>query len=1307
MIRIRLIAAGLLLGWVGGMPAAGQQNAPPTTPSDRNDFDSVDQFFGGAEAEDVVKGADASEDALEETFIPGGSSAPDASTRSDDALDLASGFEPARQLALLHQRPLVVVFGAHWCVWCRKLEGELASSDAEEIRRNWVVTKVDVDEEPQLAQQMDVGTLPAIRIVDTSGDVVASRSGFVESAPLQTWLDEHAEQADPRLQQVLVASGVPSATEIDELATMLQRRNPSIRAAASRRLEGHRSATAGKVVDLLRTGSLGGQLMALEILESWGAPVDGIDPWIPATLQSTSLEPLLGWLREIPEHDGDSDQDRVGSDELDPEIAAQRVRDLLDAPAVRRQEIAEQAVSGGIAVAEHISLILHQSDALRDEQRQLLREVRYRILAGPTTRLESIGLLESIASLDAPRRRAAARKLVQTLTSQDQPLIDELSRDSDSLVRELAVAAQSQVGVLTEKDRLQRLLADESPSVRTAVLRHLSESPTDEVTASLVDYLKTESDEDLLVYATKTLGQLAANEVAADALAELMHDSRWRVRAAALDACQQHLGGNGVSSWSSGLFAGGARTLPPSLSAAVLEALDDEDSFVQSKAATTLPHILHRDTAAAVANYMLEDDDHFSLVYESVEEYQRERQLKPLTNLAVKWINGDEPAQEADGARMLARVAPTEMRSKLAELLESPHRPTRVAALQGLLACLREFREQRVGAERDRWKSRVAPQEWSRLVDAPLMHPVPESFAPPDVSENVASEDVASEDVTAEDASLVPENGSPEASLPTEETNQPEGGASIDVVDDFFGEAPAQPRETTEDRSEEETGDESEVESDPSDVEPNGDRSDEGGGVFGWAFRMLGGRSAASGEGDTQGLDSAEAGGATHELATDSEIADDLDSERIGLTAYWLERWQDQDDSVRRPSWLQQCEPLVDGLIDSDDPVERSWAEAAWLACGYTDRVPDLIERLESETPLQDAPRWLDIISWLPDDERLSWLQKSEVAWTEPNDPSWERLKEAMRTDHTAAAGWLYDQIDVQGLEDDESLSALTQLIIQAMLGEESAQELAHPTGDDWEVDSSRMLSHPSGLSHPGQPILFDWVTEAYPDATSDEQRAVLLATLTFVSRRHAGAEALVILEQAEQDSLLTRVATAVALSDLRQLAAARATVLLSHPIDVVAEAALSRLVSIDHPLESLSGSLPISAVGYETPRDFVFQQQPPTVLLESLSRFPSGAETRVAAFADALRLAAGEPIDPDDVLRRLSNWELALPLVAVSLAKAGHSDDGAVKIYATCVENVESHQLGALYRALRPFKDERVVAVRRQLLRTGNGFLP
>ncbi|MEZ6088988.1 MAG: hypothetical protein R3C05_13375 [Pirellulaceae bacterium] len=68
-----------------------------------------------------------------------------------------------------------------------------------------------------------------------------------------------------------------------------------------------------------------------------------------------------------------------------------------------------------------------------------MHNLLYRLLASEQMRLESASLISALASADADVHRQAADKLLERSTSADQPLVDELSMDSDPLVREWAV----------------------------------------------------------------------------------------------------------------------------------------------------------------------------------------------------------------------------------------------------------------------------------------------------------------------------------------------------------------------------------------------------------------------------------------------------------------------------------------------------------------------------------------------------------------------------------------------------------------------------------------------------------------------------------------------------------------------------------------------------------------------------------------------------------------------------------------------------------------------------------------------------
>jgi len=86
------------------------------------------------------------------------------------------------QRALNNEGLVIVDFSATWCGPCRRLEPELEAA-AQELGASATVLKVDVDQNPDLANQFGVQGIPAIKFLK-GGKLVDSIVGLVPKATI-------------------------------------------------------------------------------------------------------------------------------------------------------------------------------------------------------------------------------------------------------------------------------------------------------------------------------------------------------------------------------------------------------------------------------------------------------------------------------------------------------------------------------------------------------------------------------------------------------------------------------------------------------------------------------------------------------------------------------------------------------------------------------------------------------------------------------------------------------------------------------------------------------------------------------------------------------------------------------------------------------------------------------------------------------------------------------------------------------------------------------------------------------------------
>ena len=86
------------------------------------------------------------------------------------------------------EKKIFLYFGASWCGYCSKMQSLFKDPDVTNKMDNYIVLKVDIDEDPELAKKFNVKTIPDYMLIDKDEDILKRNKGYKEKASFLNWL---------------------------------------------------------------------------------------------------------------------------------------------------------------------------------------------------------------------------------------------------------------------------------------------------------------------------------------------------------------------------------------------------------------------------------------------------------------------------------------------------------------------------------------------------------------------------------------------------------------------------------------------------------------------------------------------------------------------------------------------------------------------------------------------------------------------------------------------------------------------------------------------------------------------------------------------------------------------------------------------------------------------------------------------------------------------------------------------------------------------------------------------------------------
>lgn len=110
-----------------------------------------------------------------------------AATTSQQGVRWHQDLRSAHKQAVAEGKPIMIVFGAEWCGFCKKLEKQTLNTPemTRYINENFVAVHLDLDKEQKIGEILEVKALPCTIVLSPDADLLGRINGYQTVDPYQ------------------------------------------------------------------------------------------------------------------------------------------------------------------------------------------------------------------------------------------------------------------------------------------------------------------------------------------------------------------------------------------------------------------------------------------------------------------------------------------------------------------------------------------------------------------------------------------------------------------------------------------------------------------------------------------------------------------------------------------------------------------------------------------------------------------------------------------------------------------------------------------------------------------------------------------------------------------------------------------------------------------------------------------------------------------------------------------------------------------------------------------------------------------